>query len=292
MSTEHAATPNLPPFVDLVDLAAERLGGAVIYANDEFFAEKDNLLKPQQAVFIEGKYTDRGKWMDGWETRRRRTPGHDFCVVRLGLPGVVHGVNVDTSFFRGNFPESCSIEACAATGHPDPDQLLGPDTNWVEILPRTELRGDSANLLPITVEQRFTHLRLNIYPDGGVARLRVYGEVAPEPRRVAAPEVDLAAVENGGQVLTSSDMFFGARHNLIQPGRGINMGDGWETRRSRRAGARLGDPAPDATQGVIERIEDRHHPLQGQRAGELLAGDLRCLGRRRDGVAGRRPRLQ
>jgi allantoicase len=252
MSIEPAASP--PPFVELVDLAAERLGGAVTYANDEFFAEKDNLLKPDKPVFIEGKYTDRGKWMDGWETRRRRTPGHDFCIVRLGLPGVIRGVNVDTSFFRGNFPESCSLEACAVTGHPDSDQLLGAQTKWVEILPRTLLRGDAHNLLPIAVEQRFTHLRLHIYPDGGVARLRVYGEVAPEPRRITAPEVDLVAVENGGRVIASSDMFFGARHNLIQPGRGINMGDGWETRRSRR-------PGPDwvivrlMTQGLIERIE-------------------------------------
>ncbi len=254
MSAEPSAGPPAPAFVDLVDLAAERLGGAVVYANDEFFAEKDNLLKPDKPIFIEGKYTDRGKWMDGWETRRRRTPGHDFCIVRLGLPGVIRGVNVDTSFFRGNFPKECSIEACAKSGHPDPEQLLGPDTKWVEILPRTALRGDTHNFCAIEPDQRFTHLRLHIYPDGGVARLRVYGEVAAEPRRVAASEVDLCAVENGGRVIASSDMFFGARHNLIQPGRGINMGDGWETRRSRR-------PGPDwvivrlMAQGIIERIE-------------------------------------
>ena len=254
MSVEHSAGPPEPAFTELVDLSAERLGGAVIYANDEFFAEKDNLLKPDKPVFIEGKYTDRGKWMDGWETRRRRTPGHDFCIVRLGLSGVIRGVNVDTSFFRGNFPKECSLEACAATGHPDPEQLLGPDTKWVEILPRHALRGDTHNFFALSLEQRFTHLRLNIFPDGGVARLRVYGEVVPEPRRVAAAEVELCAVENGGRVIASSDMFFGARHNLIQPGRGINMGDGWETRRSRR-------PGPDwvivrlMAQGIIERIE-------------------------------------
>ena len=117
-----------PPVVELVALASDRLGGAVIYANDEFFAEKDNLLKPEKPIFIEGKSTDRGKWMDGGETRRRRTPGHDSCIVRLGLPGVIRGVNVDTSFFRGNFPEACSLQACAVSGHPDAgfDKLAGP----------------------------------------------------------------------------------------------------------------------------------------------------------------------
>ncbi len=242
-------------FTDRVDLAAERLGGAVIHANDEFFAEKDNLLKPSPPVFIEGKYTDRGKWMDGWETRRRRTSGHDFCIVRLGLPGVVHGVDVDTRFFKGNYPEACSLEGCAASGHANIEELLGTGTNWVEILPRSPLLGDRSNLFAMGGQaQRFTHLRLNIFPDGGVARLRIWGEVVPELRWLRAGEADLAAVENGGRVITCNDMFFGARHNLIQPGRGINMGDGWETRRSRR-------PGPDwvvlrlAAHGTIHRIE-------------------------------------
>ncbi len=130
-------------FTDLVDLAAERLGGAVLAANDEFFAPKENLLKAGEAVWIEGKYTDAGKWMDGWETRRRREPGHDWCIVRLGLPGIVRGVVVDTSYFRGNYPESCSIAACAVAGHPTPEELMGVD--WREILPRSPLEGHAKN---------------------------------------------------------------------------------------------------------------------------------------------------
>ena len=224
-------------FTELIDLAAERLGGAVVYANDEFFAPKENLLKPSAPVFVEGKYTERGKWMDGWETRRRRTPGFDWCVVRLGLPGVVRGVLVDTSHFRGNYPERCSLDAATIEDFRDLDQALGEATEWAEVLPPTDLRGDSPNLIPVMGRGPVTHLRLKIYPDGGVARLRVYGEAAPDLARLArAGQVDLAAVENGGMVVASSDEFFGHRHNLIMPGRAASMSDGWETRRRRGPG--------------------------------------------------------
>ena len=224
-------------FTELVDLAAERLGGAVLYANDEFFAPKENLLKATAPVFLADEYTERGKWMDGWETRRRRTPGFDWCLIRLGLPGVVRGVVVDTSFFRGNYPEQCSIEACAVDGQPDVEQLLGEATAWHELLPLMQLKGDAQNSFPVEAGERVTHLCLNIYPDGGVARVRVYGEVAPDWARLARGGlVDLAAVEHGGLVLACSDMFFGHRHNLIMPGRAANMSDGWETKRRRGPG--------------------------------------------------------
>jgi allantoicase len=223
-------------FTELIDLAAEKLGGAVLAANDEFFAPKENLLKPTAPVFIEGKYTDLGKWMDGWETRRRRTPGDDWCLIRLGLPGIIRGVAVDTSFFRGNYPEQCSIEACAIDGQPTVDQLLSEDNQWTEVLRRSELKGDSANRFPIHNDQRFTHLRFRIYPDGGVARLRVFGVVVPDWNRLKESDIDLAAVEHGGLVLSCSDMFFGHRHNLIMPGRALNMSDGWETKRRRGPG--------------------------------------------------------
>lgn len=225
-------------FLEFIDLAAERLGGAVLYANDDFFAPKENLLKSKAAVFLEHEYTDRGKWMDGWESRRKRGPGHDYAILRLGLPGIVRGVVVDTAFFRGNYPEHCSIDACAVRADASPDELNGPNTRWVEILPRSALRGDSKNLFAIDAPHRVTHLRLNIFPDGGVARLRVHGEVVPDWRRLGrgGAEIDLVAVENGGHVISCSDMFFGVRHNLIMPGRAPNMGDGWETKRRRGPG--------------------------------------------------------
>lgn len=229
-------------FTEQIDLASDKLGGAVLYANDEFFAPKENLLKLAAPIFIEGKYTDLGKWMDGWETRRRRSPRleekFDWCIIRLGLAGVIHGVVVDTAFFRGNFPSHCSIEACTVDGQPDVEQLLGETTEWTEILPQSELEGDSNNLFTINFDRRVTHLRLKIYPDGGVARLRAYGVVVPdwEALRRRQSELDLAAAEHGGTVLEASDMFFGHKHNLIMPGRAQDMSDGWETKRRRGEG--------------------------------------------------------
>jgi allantoicase len=225
-------------FTELVDLAAKKVGGAVLIANDEFFAPKENLLKSSAPIFVEGKYTDLGKWMDGWETRRRRTPGFDWCIIRLGLPGIIRGVIVDTSFFRGNYPEHFSLEACALEEQPTVEDLQSDAINWSPLLPQLPLAGDTQNSFPVEGDQRVTHLRFKIYPDGGVARLRVYGEVLPDWERLQriGGDVDLAAVENGGRVISCSDMFFGHRHNLIMPGRAANMSDGWETKRRRGPG--------------------------------------------------------
>lgn len=245
-------------FTELIDLASEKLGGAVLYANDEFFAPKENLLKLNEAIFIEGKYTDLGKWMDGWETRRRRSPRldekFDFCIIRLGLSGIIRGIVVDTSFFRGNFPSHCSIEVCTFDGQPTVEDLSNAE--WTEILPVAELQGDSHNQFEIDFPHRVTHLKLKIYPDGGVARLRVFGEVLPDWTELKKrnSEIDLAAAEHGGVVLTASDMFFGHRHNLIMPGRAADMSDGWETKRRRGEGydwcvIKLG------TAGTITRVE-------------------------------------
>ncbi len=246
-------------FREALNLASERLGGSVLYATDDYFAEKENLLRPTKPVWKEHEYTNRGKWMDGWESRRKRTPGHDFAIIRLGVRGVVRGVVVDTAFFRGNYPSHCSIEACEARPESDTDSLLA--ANWIEILPKSELRGDSENLFAIDAPYAFTHLRLHIYPDGGVARLRVHGEVVPEWRREGglSIETDLAAAEHGADVLACSDMFFGPKHNLIMPGRAVNMSDGWETKRRR-------GPGNDwvivqlAAEGSVRRVEiDTNH---------------------------------
>ncbi len=248
-------------FTELVDLASSRVGGAVLFANDDFFAPKENLLEPEAPVFLPDRYTDRGKWMDGWESRRRRTPGHDFCVVRLGLRGVVHGVDVDTSHFTGNFPEAASLDATDAPEGTPLEELGSGDVPWIEILPRSALRGDTRNLLPVSSRRPFSHVRLAIHPDGGVARLRVHGEVVPDWKTLSARReaVDLCALENGGLVLASSDSFFGSHQSLLMPGPASGMKDGWETKRSRRPGfdwvvVRLG------TRGSIARaVVDTSH---------------------------------
>jgi len=240
-------------FRDLVDLASERLGGSVLYATDDYFAEKENLLKQQAAIWKEHEYTDRGKWMDGWESRRKRVEGHDYAIIRLGAPGVIRGVVVDTAFFRGNYPSHCSIEGTVAKPETPYDAL----TNWTEILPKSELKGDSQNDFAIDSPLAFTHLRFHIYPDGGVARLRVHGEVVPDWHREGGLDhpLDLAAIEHGGQVLTCSDMFFGPKHNLIMPGRAFNMSDGWETKRSRGAGHKDWVIVQLACEAHVRRIE-------------------------------------
>jgi allantoicase len=258
-------------FLELVDLASERLGAAAVAANDDFFAAKENLIRAAAPVWREGEYTDRGKWMDGWETRRRRTPGHDWAIVRLGVPGIIRGVVVDTSFFTGNYPEHASIETATVDGSPSIDEVMGEDIEWQPLLKKSPLKGDSVNAFAVNSKgRRVTHLRLNIFPDGGVARLRVHGEVVPD-EDVFKPgrEVDLAALKNGGFVVSCSDMHYGNRHNLILPGRSTHMGDGWETKRRRGPGhdwaiVRL------ARRGVIERVELDTDHFKGNAPGKCM----------------------
>ncbi len=242
-----------PAFTQLTDLAAERLGGTVLFATDDFFAEKENLIKPTRGIFITDKYTDRGKWMDGWESRRKRTAGHDWAVIQLATPGKIIGFDIDTNFFLGNHPPHASVEAVYLH---DADPVKDwEDIAWKEILLQSHLDAGSQNFYESNSDEIYTHIRLHIYPDGGVARLRVYGEVFKDWNAIAAEEeIDLAAAINGGKAIACSDMFFSAMSNLIMPGRGVNMGDGWETKRNRTPGNRDWVILKLATPGNIERI--------------------------------------
>ena len=223
-----------PAFTKLTDLAAERLGGKAIICSDDFFAEKENLLKSGRGVFITDKYTDKGKWMDGWESRRKRTPGHDWCIIQLATSGKIHGVDLDTNFFLGNHPPHASLEACTIHDNVDADYLASDKVQWKEILPKSPLNAGSQNFYEIADKSIYTHLKLHIYPDGGVARLKVYGEVFKDWSLVKADEtIDIAAAVNGAKSVLCNDMFFSHMDNLIMPGRGVNMGDGWETKRNR-----------------------------------------------------------
>lgn len=259
-----STSPAVPEaFAHLTDLASDVTGAFVLFATDDYFAEKENLLRPSAPLWIADKYTDKGKWMDGWESSRKREPGHDHAIVRLGMPGEVHGVLVDTTHFKGNAPQEVSIEAIEAADTATPAELAD-HPGWKEILPRTAVRPDFPNAIPLpAISARTTHLRLHIYPDGGVARLRVYGVVRPAPRTFWQPgSIDLAAIENGGAVAAVSDQFFGPPSNLLLPGRGVNMGDGWETKRRRTPGSDWCALAL-GRRGVIERIEIDTHFFKG-----------------------------
>ncbi|MDX8528243.1 allantoicase [Mesorhizobium sp. MSK_1335] len=223
-------------FAAEVDLASRWLGGSVLAASDESFGEKESLLTPTPSAFVPGNYGPRGEIVDGWETRRRREPGHDWALIRLGAAGIITAVDVDTSFFTGNFPTTCLIEACGVEGYPSPKALQSLDTEWIEIASRSPLKGDAHNRFDVSDRRRFTHVRLSAFPDGGIARLRVYGHVVPDPRIFDGLTVDLASQDHGGQVVTSSDGFYTSAAMLNRPDKARNMGDGWETRRRRDDG--------------------------------------------------------
>ncbi len=234
------------PFHEWIQLEQPRLGTRVTYASDEFFAAKERLIQPEAPVFIPDKYDEHGKWMDGWESRRMRVPGNDYCIVRLGVPGVLRGVEIDTSHFTGNYPPQASLEACVSE-----DDV--PAGGWETIVETTDLGPDARHFFEIGNDAVWTHVRLNIYPDGGVARLRLFGVVRPKLGTFGVT-TDLLALENGGRATACSDEHFGSMHNLNAPGRGFNMGDGWETARRRGPGNdwvifELGSP------GVISHVE-------------------------------------
>lgn len=253
-----------PSFTKLTNLALDRCGAQALYASDDFFAEKENLLRQPEAVFIADKYTDRGKWMDGWESRRKRVEGHDWCVIKLAAKGKIYGVDIDTNHFLGNHPPYASLEAADFGDKEISEEIAANPDGWQEILPKSPLNPGSHNYYEIAdskgdkvIEEggAFTHVKLHIYPDGGVARLRLFGEVLPDWESLKNEAmIDLASLLNGGRAVACNDMFFSSVNNLILPGRGINMGDGWETKRNRTPGnmdwalIKLGHP------GQIKRV--------------------------------------
>lgn len=215
-----------------INLADARLGSKAIYVTDDWFAAVDRMLQPHAPVWKEGVFDDSGKWMDGWESRRKRFEGYDFTIIRLGVPGVIKGVDIDTSFFTGNFPPSASLEACFC---PDGDPAEG--VQWAELLGAVKLNGDSQHLHAINDDRPWTHIRFNIFPDGGVARLKIYGTAYLDWSNIdSSQEIDLASSLCGARALACNNQHFGNMSNILNPGRGINMGDGWETARRRTPG--------------------------------------------------------
>lgn len=224
-----------------VDLASRLLGGSVVAASDESFGVKERLIDPSEPAFVTGTYDLRGEVVDGWETRRHAGPGGDWVIVRLGAPGRVRAVDVDTRFFSGNHPTACCVEACAL------DRMVDPTSSavrWIPLMEQTALKADAHNVLAVADKRRWTHLRLRLASDGGVARLRAYGQVIPDPADWRGVTVEVSGLEQGGRVEWCSDSFYSHAYSVISPDRPRNMGDGWETRRRR-------DVGPDTHDAVI-----------------------------------------
>jgi allantoicase len=250
-SIVHAPVIDAPEFARrYANLASADFGACVLSCTDQFFASAERMLQAAPPVFIVGKFDQNGKWMDGWETRRKRQAGCDSAIVKLGLPGRIHGVDIDTSHFTGNFPPAASLQACQSDTDPD------DSTQWVTLIEPYSLSGNSHQFIELPADERvWTHVRLTIYPDGGVARLRIYGQ--PVCNWAAVPPDalhEISALASGGRIVAYSDAHYGVPFRLIMPGRGVNMGDGWETRRRREPGndwciIELGHAA------VIEKIE-------------------------------------
>lgn len=231
-------TPTEPAASPPIDLASRALGGSVMWASDELFAPRENLINPAPPSFDPAAFSGKGKVYDGWESRRRRRPGHDAAIIRLGAAGVIERVLVDTAFFAGNYPPEISVEGLAAEGFPDAHEMTDhawEKPPWHTLVPRSPIAGDTVTEFPVTDPHRYTHVRLSIYPDGGVARLRVLGRVIPDPALLTGT-VDLAAAENGAVVTDCSNAFYGSPSRLLMPDRARTMGEGWENARRRGGG--------------------------------------------------------
>ena len=214
----------------LIDLAQPRLGSKVIFKTDDFFASANRIIDPALPVFKEGIFDKRGKWMDGWESRRKRIQGHDYLVIKLGKSGRIHKVDVDTSHFNGNQPAMISLEGCNSKSNNI------KSLKWKTLISKKKTKANSHHLFKVSSNQIFTHIKLNIFPDGGVARLRLYGSITNEENKYGNKNINLASLLNGAAIVACNNEHFGKAENILAPGKAKNMGDGWETRRRRNKG--------------------------------------------------------
>jgi allantoicase len=212
-----------------IDLAQPRLGTKVIYKTDDFFASANRIISPTKPVFKDGVFDKHGKWMDGWESRRKRTKGHDYIIIKLGKPGIIKKVDVDTSHFNGNQPSMVSIEG-ANSNLNKLDQL-----KWVPLLSKQKTKADSHHYFRVNSKKVLTHIKFNIFPDGGVARLRLYGSIL-KSKKLKNKIINLASLLHGSSVIACNNEHFGKAENILAGGKAVNMGDGWETRRRRDKG--------------------------------------------------------
>ncbi|KAF2147194.1 uncharacterized protein K452DRAFT_3142 [Aplosporella prunicola CBS 121167] len=220
--------------IKCIDLISKPLGSKILSYSDEWFAAAENLTTPTAPVRKPGVFTHAGAWYDGWETRRHNSEEADWVVIRLGVAsGKVKGIEIDTSFFSGNHAPEIAVQGCFGD---DDEAIKDPNYDgWQTILSKQECGPNQrqAWLLPKETEDAFTHVRLLMFPDGGIARFRLFGSAVPIFPSSADQSFDLAALVNGGIAIDCSDEHFGTKDNLLLPGRGVDMGDGWETKRTR-----------------------------------------------------------
>ncbi|KAF7732583.1 Allantoicase [Apophysomyces ossiformis] len=239
------------PLAQCVDLASAALGSSIVAVTDEFFAPASNMIKPEPPIHCPGRFVDTGAWMDGWESKRHN-PTYDWAVIKLGFAGSFRGFDIDTHYFTGNQAPAASVEAAFV---PEGD-ALAKDVQWTEILPKVDLPPSCHNVFVLEKETAvYTHLRLNNIPDGGIARFRAYGNVSPIWPKDNSKIIDLAFVGNGGRAVEVSNQHYTPGSNLLLPGRGQNMGDGWETKRSR---------VPNHSDHVVIRLGHKGHLLKAE----------------------------
>ena len=233
----------------LVNLASPKMGTKILAFSDDFFGEVTRMLNDKDPIFIEDKYDNHGKWMDGWESKRRRDGGNDWAILKLGSSGIISKIEIDTSYFTGNFPPFFSLEGIYSETEPN------KDSNWKSLIAKTNLVGDCKNNFELNLKEKFNFVRLQIFPDGGVARIRLFGEVKYNWDRFNNEEIiELSSLKLGGSILAYNNAHYGDVSALLSKGRGKTMGDGWETRRRR-------EPGNDwiiiklAQKGIIEKIE-------------------------------------
>ena len=214
----------------IIDLAQPRLGSKVIYKTDDFFASAQRILNPSIPVFKEGLFDKNGKWMDGWESRRKRIKGYDYLIIKLGRPGKIKKIDVDTSHFNGNQPSMFSIDAAFSKSN------NFKKFNWKTLLSKKKAKANSHHEFNIKSKSTISHIRLNIFPDGGVARLRVFGSIDKEKIKFKNKKINLASLNDGATIIACNNEHFGKAENILATGKAKNMGDGWETRRRRNKG--------------------------------------------------------
>ena len=195
----------------LVNLISPKIGSHGVYANDEFFAPLERMLSETDPIFIPDKYDNHGKWMDGWETRRRRSKGFDYLILKLGKPGKIFDIDIDTTHFNGNQPTHASLEGCLSKTKPN------KKTKWISLLSKKKLGPSRNHSFKSNNKSVFNYIRLNIFPDGGVARLRLYGKIEMEKNFLNNKTINLTSVLNGASIIGCNNEHFGRAENIIAP---------------------------------------------------------------------------